>query len=148
MNKREEDGIETEDIVYVKETAVEEKILVFNPVGFILKMVISIAFAVYYARHEFTVGDFLYSILGTLGNFGVMYAVLSLFGLLVRLTKNYLVAVIMFILAIAGYVKLFNTVEEKGAFIEIMFNIVMTVILIAIVVQDVRKAILYFKYTK
>lgn len=141
MNKNTENGIDTEEI------EVEEKILIFNPVGFVLKMIISIVFAVSFARSEYSSGDWLYLIVGTLGNFGVMYAVLSLFGLLVKLTKNYLVAIIMFILAIVGYVKLFNIVEEKGSFIEIIFNIVMTVILITIIVRDVRKAILYFKHT-
>lgn len=143
MDKNTDNGMETENIEIIE---VEEKTIVFYPLRFILKLIVSIAYAVHFAKSEFPGSNWIYLILETLGNFGVIYAVASLFGLLLNLTRNYLVAIIMFIAAIFGYVKLYDFIQEKGLIADIAFSIVMTIIMIAVIVRDIRNAILYFKY--
>ena len=140
MNKNDIDSGNTE------ETIVEEKTLVFNPGGFFLKMIVSVAAAIMMTWSDYSHDFFLFALFTTLTTFVALYAVASLFGFVLRLSGNYLIAIVLFIIAVFGYMKLFDFVTSKGAAAEIVFNIVFIVVTIALLVRDIRKAVLYFKY--
>lgn len=142
MNKSAGNGSNTEDI---KETAAEEKILVFNPAGFVIKLIISIVFAVVSTKYDYYRGDLPYAVFNSVATFAGIYAMATLFGLALRLSRNFLVAIILFAVACVGYGKLFEYVSSN-AILETIFNIVFTIILIAIIVRDIRKAVLYFRH--
>lgn len=138
-----ENDSDTEDI---NETVTEEKVLVFNPAGVIVKLILSIVIAFLTTKSDYTDDDLLYAVFNSVVTFAGIYAIATLFGFLLRLTKNYLLAIILFVAACVGYGKLYEFATSNSA-LEIVFNIVFTVILIVIIVRDIRKAVLYFKYT-
>lgn len=109
-------------------------------------MIFSIGIAIFFTWKEYTREFFLLALYDTLTQFVPFYAVASLFGFVLRLSKNYLVAIVLFIIAAFGYMKLFDFVTSKGAVAEIAFNIVFVGVTIALLVRDIRKAVLYFKY--
>ncbi len=142
MSKKEDD--ETIEII---EEQTEEKVLVFNPAGFFIRLVLSIVFTVLMIKniHSENIFDLIMTVFA---DFAGLYAMFTLIGFLLRVSGNYLVAIGLFIAAAFGYEKLFTYVTTHGMALEIAFNIVFTIILIAIIVRDIRKMILYFKYVR
>jgi len=133
------------NVVTVETT--EEKVLVFNPGGFAVRVILSAVLTFLLLRSANTDNVFGF-VIEVLTNFAVMYAVLTFAGFLLRLSGNYLVAIVLLIAAGFGYSKLFDYVTTHGMALEIAFNIVFTIILIALIVRDIRKLILYIKYVR
>lgn len=139
-------NVENRTNVMTVETT-EKKVLVFNPGGFAVKVILSAVLTFLLLRSANT-DDVFGFVINVLANFAVMYAVLTFAGFLLRLSGNYLVTIVLLIAAGFGYSKLFDYVTTHGMALEIAFNIVFTIILIALIVRDIRKLILYIKYVR
>lgn len=137
MNKNTEDESFTE--------IDEEKILIYNPAGFVIKLIVAVALTVMMVSYE---DNLFYTIFDAAATFAGIYGMASLFGFLLRATGNYLIAIVVFIAACVGYGKLFDYVTSSGLALEVIFDIVFMLVLIVVLVRDIRKTILYFKYTR
>ena len=132
---------------------VTEKVLVFNPGGFVLKLIFAIGFLVFMGP-EFKPEGFMDAVntilLYVLLFFG-LYAMATLFGFAVRVTGNYIIGLVVFGVLLAVFISLFSKVEALlaglGSVGELLINIVFIAILVWPVISDVKKAILYVKNT-
>ncbi len=128
-----------------------EKTLIFNPGGFILKLIFSIVFTIgvgYYASDSMSEsGGILYVIAIYAILFVASWFMASLFGFCIKTTGNYLIAVILMIVLLivfsAGSQLLLKKNKIAGSVAELIFIIA----LIWLPINDIRKAILYFKNT-
>lgn len=141
MNKKTESVNNAEE---VEEVVVEEKVLVFNPTGFIAKVVLSIVLSIAILTIGWTDEGILLRIFSAVASFAVMYSVASLFGFVLRLSGNYIIAIILFFAALFGLGYLGSSLNEP---FNTIFNIALLVLMAAVLANDIRKAILYFKYT-
>ena len=123
----------------------------FNPGGFFLKLLFSLGFIIL-AGPDFKANgviEFISCILAFLMIFVVFYAIASLFGFAVNVTRNYLIGFILFVILIAVFFALYGKLEEVlagwGGTGEILLNIALIVVLVWPFINDIRKAILYIK---
>ncbi len=129
----------------------EGKIIIFNPSGFILKLIFSIVMTVLMAKsmdsslREST--GLLYKIFSYAVSFVMCWFIASMFGFCLRATANYIIAfILMFILIAllsAGMTWLGQNYRTLGDIAGVIFII----LLIWLPINDIRKAILYFKNT-
>lgn len=128
------------------------KILVFNPTGFIIKMIFSIAMAVLltssYKSNEVAQNkSFLYLIFFATCTFVVAYFAASMFGFCLRAAGNYLIAVILMVVLIALLSAGVTWIGNKSEIIGNIAGIALILFLVWLPINDVRKAILYIKNT-
>lgn len=129
------------------------KIIVFNPAGFILKLIFSAGLTVLSVSALKNNPD---SIVNQSGFRMVFYCVIyfvvlwfgaSMFGFCLRATGNYIIAAILMVILLAlmcaGITWLGNKSEVIGNIVGIAFIL----FLVWLPVNDVRKAVLYFKNT-
>lgn len=130
-----------------------EKVLVFNPGGFVLKILCAIGFIVLAAPKYDGKGvlDFINYILSFALVFAMTYAIASLFGFAVRATKNYLIGGVVFLILLVAFMSFFDKIDavlaELGGFGELIMTLILIAILTFPIISDVRKAILYCKHT-
>ena len=128
-----------------------EKTLIFNPGGFILKVIFSIVFTIgvgsYISDSMAESGGILYVIGGYAVLFVASWFMASLFGFCVRTTGNYLIAIILMLVLLTvwtgGTQWLLTKNKLAGSIVELIF----IVALIWLPINDIRKAILYYKNT-
>ena len=128
------------------------KILIFNPTGFIIKMIFSIGMAVLltssYKGNEMAKDkSFLYLIFFALWAFVVAYFAASMFGFCLRAAGNYIIAVILMVVLIALLCAGVTWIGNKSEIIGNIAGIALILFLIWLPINDVRKAILYNKKT-
>lgn len=127
----------------------EVKTLVFNPGGFILKLIASIAFAVFVGKtvRESADHGVLYVVFAHALYFVMMYFLASLFGFCLRTTGNYIIAAILTVvlLLLLGFGSAW--LSEKNPSLGTIAGLVFLLALIWLPINDVRKAIIYIKNT-
>lgn len=124
------------------------RVVVFNPGGFILKMIFSIVAAYMLVKNE---DGFLHSFIGFLLTFVLMYLIGTLFGLAVNATGNYAVGIVVFVLLVFGFCFILDQVEtfliKYGSFGKVLFELFVLVVFAWPLIKDIKKAILYFRHT-
>lgn len=127
----------------------EYKTLVFNPGGFILKLIASIAFAVFVGKTARESADHgvLYVVFAHALYFVMMWFLASLFGFCLRTTGNYIIAAILTVvlLVLLGFGSAW--LSEKNPTLGTIAGIVFLLALVWLPINDVRKAIIYIKNT-
>lgn len=127
----------------------EVKTLVFNPGGFILKLIASIAFAVFVGKTARESADHgvLYVIFAHALYFVMMWFLASLFGFCLRTTGNYIIAAILTVvlLVLLGFGS--TWLSQKNPSLGTIAGIVFLLALVWLPINDVRKAIIYIKNT-
>lgn len=126
------------------------KTLVFNPAGFVLKLIASVAFAVFMgnlSKDGMAELGALYVIFSYALYFVMMWFLASLFGFCLRATGNYIIAAVLLIvlLVLLGYGS--TWLSQKNPSAGTVGGIVFFLVLIWLPINDVRKAILYIKNT-
>lgn len=129
----------------------EEKTIVFNPAGFILKAIFSVGLTVYMgnrtAESMAEKGGLLYLVMNYLLFFVSLWFIASLFGFSLRASGNYIIAVILMVVIIAAGGAGMEWISAKNALLGNIVNIVFILSVIWLPIRDIRKAILYFKST-
>lgn len=127
------------------------KIIVFNPSGFILKLIFSIGMTVMvisYNKNSVSANsDFFSLIVLGICTFVMFWFIASMFGFCLRATGNYIIAVILMVILVVVLSAGLTWVSSKGKLAGTIAGIVFILFLIWLPVNDVRKAILYFKNT-
>lgn len=135
----------------MSEEQIKEKVIVFNPGGFILKVIFSLLWALspFIGSEKFTFLFFLKNILGFAMIFCIFYFIATMFGFSVRATGNYIIGFVVFLvllcLLVGGLFVVGDYLGKWGFLGEILEYIVMIVIFVWPFVHDVKKAIIYFK---
>ena len=127
------------------------KIIVFNPSGFILKLIFSIgmtALVISYNKNGASANSDLSNLI-FLGicTFVMFWFIASMFGFCLRATGHYIIAVILMVILIVAFSAGLTWVSSKGKLAGNIAGIVFILFLIWLPANDVRKAILYFKNT-
>ncbi|MDE7176753.1 MAG: hypothetical protein K2O59_02970 [Lachnospiraceae bacterium] len=129
----------------------EGKIIVFNPTGFILKMLFSIGMSVLlsssYSNSKSVNSNFLQKIFFAICAFVVCWFAASMFGFCLRATGNYIIAVILMVFLIALLSAGLTWIGGKSELIGYIVGIAFILFLIWLPVNDIRKAIYYIKNT-
>ena len=129
----------------------EGKIIVFNPTGFILKMLFSIGMSVLlsssYSNSKSVNSNFLQKILFAVTAFVVCWFAASMFGFCLRATGNYIIAVILMVFLIALLSAGLTWLGGKSELVGYIVGIAFILFLIWLPVNDIRKAIYYIKNT-
>lgn len=128
------------------------KILIFNPTGFIIKMIFSIAMAVlltssYKSNEVANNKSFLYLIFFAIWAFVVVYFAASMFGFCLRAAGNYIIAVILMVVLVALLCAGVTWIGNKSEIIGNITGIALILFLVWLPINDIRKAILYIKNT-
>lgn len=126
------------------------KTLVFNPAGFILKIIASVAFAVFvgkYAREGIAEHGVLYVVFAHGLYFVMMYFLASLFGFCLRATGNYIVAAILLVVLLVLLAAGSDWLSKNNPTAGTIGGIILMLVLIWLPINDIRKAILYIKNT-
>lgn len=140
----------------------EQKTLIFNPAGFILKIILCIAYAVYDVKFIFSNGgtvsdpETVKDLLNLIIYVPLLYCVLSLFGFSLKATGNYIIAAILWIVILCIMILI---LDKIGNFINSFENATqhflvdkICMVLVAAAfslpfIRDVRKAVIYIKNT-
>lgn len=129
----------------------EGKIIIFNPSGFILKLIFSIAMtALLNSSAKYSSAEnggllnviFMYALL-----FCVFWFAASMFGFCLRATGNYIIAAILMFVLLALFSAGMAWLSDKSKTMGNIAGIVFIFLLIWMPINDVRKAILYYKNT-
>lgn len=138
-----------------------EKTLIFNPGGFILKIIICIVCAVFYAKTAFTALEdptfikYIQEILAMLLSIILIYDVCTLFGFALRTTGNYFIAAILWIILLVLICVGSSELDRQISFeSETLTKIVKTAVECILIflftlplISDIKKAVLYYKNT-
>lgn len=128
----------------------ETKTLVFNPGGFILKLIFAIAVPILTTKNMTDVG-FFSRILGFVFFFLLMYGLATLFGFAVNVTRNYLIGLGVFGVLLAIFFVVLDKIEKAlngfGNIGTVIVELLVIALLIWPLVTDIKKAILYFRHT-
>lgn len=129
----------------------EGKTLVFSPSGFILKLIFTIVLTI--GMGSVTKdgmaesGGMAYVIFSYAMYFVMFWFLATLFGFCLRATGNYLIAVILMVVLLVLLVFGSQWLTEKNPSAGTITGIVFLLALIWLPINDVRKAIIYFKNT-
>ena len=129
----------------------EGKILIFSPSGFILKLIFTIAMTAVMTsslRNGTAEDTSLFNVIAIyVMSFVMFWFAASMFGFCLRATGNYIIAVILMVILLVAFTAGISYLSSEN---ETMGNIVgigFIVFLIWLPINDIRKAILYFKNT-
>ena len=129
----------------------EGKILFFSPSGFILKLIFTIAMTAVMTsslRNGTAEDTSLFNVIAIyVMSFVMFWFAASMFGFCLRATGNYIIAVILMVILLVAFTAGISYLSSEN---ETMGNIVgigFIVFLIWLPINDIRKAILYFKNT-
>lgn len=130
---------------------ITEKTLVFSPSGFIVKLLFAIAMTVFagngMAAGMEEQGGIMYVIFSYAMLFVMAWFIGSVFGFCLRATGNYIIAVILMVVLIAALGGGMSWLSAKGEVYSAVGGIALIVLLIWLPINDIRKAVLYFKNT-
>lgn len=130
----------------------EGRIIVFNPAGFILKLIFSVAMTAVMAsslqnnsatQEIVQVKEIFYYAM----YFIMFWFTASMFGFCLRATGNYIIAVILMFILLALFSFGISWLEGKNHTAANIAGIAFIVLMIWLPINDIRKAILYFKNT-
>ena len=138
-----------------------EKTLIFNPGGFILKIIICIVCAVLYGKTAFTGLEdptfikYVQEILAILLSIILIYDVCTLFGFALRTTGNYFIAAILWIILLVLICVGSSELDRRISFeSETLTKIVKTAVECILIflftlplISDIKKAVLYYTNT-
>ena len=128
----------------------ESKTLVFNPGGFILKVIFALAVPIMTTGNMENVG-FFSKIIGFAFFALLMYGIATVFGFAVRATGNYLIGLVVFGILLAIFFVVLDKIEKAlsvfGGAGTVIAELLVIALLVWPVVTDVKKAMLYFKHT-
>lgn len=129
----------------------EEKIITFNPTGFILKTIFSVGLTVFMgnrtAESMAERGGLLYLVMNYVLFFVCFWFLATLFGFSLRASGNYIVAVVLMLILMAAGGAGMEWLSTKNALLGDIANIAFILLVIWLPIRDIRKAILYFKST-
>lgn len=129
----------------------EGKIIVFNPAGFILKLIFSIGMPILLTssyKNSQVVNPGLLKVIGfALCAFVVCWFAASMFGFCLRATGNYLIAIILMVFLLAVFSYGLTWIGGKSELVGYIIGILFILFLIWLPINDIRKAILYIKNT-
>lgn len=135
----------------MKDGDYEGKTLVFSPSGFILKLIFSVVLTILLGSvtrsgmaEEVSIAHviFCYALI-----FVMFWFVATLFGFCLRATGNYIVAIILMVILLVLLAFGSEWLAKKNASAGTVAGLVFLVALVWLPINDVRKAILYFKHT-
>ena len=135
----------------MKDEEHEGKTLVFSPSGFILKIIFAVALTI--GMGSLTKdgmaesGGIAYVIFNYALYFVVFWFAATLFGFCLRATGNYIIAVILMVVLIALMLYGSDWLSHKNPSASVYAGIAFLLVLIWLPINDVRKAIIYFKNT-
>lgn len=135
----------------MKNEEYEEKTLVFSPSGFILKIIFAVALTI--GMGSFTKegmaesGGIAYVIFSHALYFVMFWFTATLFGFCLRATGNYIVAIILMVVLLFLLAFGSQWLTEKNPSLGTIGGIIFLLALIWLPINDVRKAIIYFKNT-
>ncbi|MCM1467511.1 MAG: hypothetical protein NC086_05135 [Alistipes sp.] len=130
----------------------EGKIIVFNPAGFILKLIFSIAMTAVMAsslqnnsatQEIVQVKEIFYYAV----YFIMFWFIASMFGFCLRATGNYIIAVILMFILLTLFTFGISWLSGKNPTAASIAGVAFIVLMIWLPINDIRKAILYFKNT-
>ena len=125
-----------------------EKTLIFNPAGFILKLIFSIVITFGMGSIGMAEsGGIFYVIGGYVILFVASWFMASLFGFCVKATGNYLIAIILMVVLLVVLIEGTQWLLAKNEIVGTIVEIIFIVALIRSPINDIRKAILYYKNT-
>lgn len=128
----------------------EGKTLVFNPGGFIIKLIFAIAVPIATTGNMEGKG-ILSNIIGFAFFALLMYGIASLFGFAVRATGNYLIGLVVFGVLVAIFFVVLDKIEKAlsvlGGAGTVIAELLVIALLVWPLVMDIKKAMLYFKHT-
>lgn len=116
----------------------------FDMGKYLLKMVFSIGITVALLS-VYSMDKLLYNILSGAAYFMMGYAMATVFGIALRITENYIIAFIVFIIAFVALFKGAFMLAELGKIGEILTYVCGFIVFVWPVIGDTRKAILYIK---
>ncbi len=129
----------------------EGKTVIFSPSGFILKLIFSIALTIGMGAVTkdgmAESGGIAYVIFSYALYFVMFWFLATLFGFCLRATGNYLIAVILMVVLLVLLAFGSQWLSEKNPSAGTIAGIVFLIALIWLPINDVRKAIIYFKNT-
>ena len=127
---------------------IQVKTLVFNPSGFLLKMLFSIGFMVLFFKQGASdnVGFFMNLMTGGFVFVGC-YFIATLFGFSLRATGNFIVAAIVSLIIFFALSAGLTYISRLGQFWNCVATLAAIGGLIWLPVRDIKKAILYYKNT-
>ena len=129
----------------------EGKIIVFNPAGFILKLIFSIGMPIMLTesyKSSQVVNPSLLKVIGfAICMFVVCWFAASMFGFCLRATGNYLIAIILMVFLLAAFSYGLTWIGGKSELAGNIVGILFIIFLLWLPVNDIRKAILYIKNT-
>lgn len=135
----------------MKDEEHEGKTLVFSPSRFILKIIFAVALTI--GMGSVTKdgmaesGGIAYVIFSHALYFVMFWFIASLFGFCLRATGNYIIAVILMIVLLVLLAFGSQWISQKNPSAGVYAGIVFLLALIWLPINDVRKAIIYFKNT-
>lgn len=130
----------------------EGRIIVFNPAGFILKLIFSVAMTAVMssslqnnsATQEIVrVNEIFYYAV----YFIMFWFIASMFGFCLRATGNYIIAVILMFILLTLFTFGISWLSDKNPTAASIAGVAFIVLMIWLPINDIRKAILYFKNT-
>lgn len=131
----------------------EGKVLVFSPAGFVLKLIFSVSLTALTVSSlknnpDSMVNESVFRmILLCVTYFVVLWFGASMFGFCLRATGNYIIAAILMVILLALLCAGVTWLGNKNEIIGNIVGIAFILFLIWLPVNDVRKAVLYFKNT-
>ena len=135
----------------MKDEGFEGKTLVFSPGGFILKIIFTVALTIgmgSVSREGMAEsGGIAYVIFSYALYFVMFWFLATLFGFCLRATGNYIIAVILMLVLLGLLTFGSQWITQKNPSAGVFAGIAFLVMLIWLPVNDLRKAILYFKNT-
>lgn len=135
----------------MKDEEYEGKTLVFSPSGFILKIIFAVALTIGLGSVTkdgmAESGGTLYVIFSHALYFVMFWFIASLFGFCLRATGNYIIAVILMIVLLVLLAFGSQWISQKNPSAGVYAGIGFLLVLIWLPINDVRKAIIYFKNT-
>lgn len=130
-----------------------EKVIIFNPAGFILKWIFSLGLTILMAVNmagnydSLSFGNMLNLVGAGAVSFIVLYFVASFFGFCLRATGNYIIAAVVFLILICVASGIVSYISTLGALPNAIISIAVIGGLIWLPVRDIIKAVKYYKYT-
>lgn len=144
-------NIQTEESYFMSDETNEGKIIVFNPAGFFLKLIFTIAIIALMgstAKDSMEEkGGLLYVIFFYVMMFCIFWFAASMFGFCLRASGNYIIAAILMVVLIALFSAGITWLDGQSRTLGNIAAIIFILLLVWLPINDIRKAILYFKNT-
>lgn len=144
-------NIQSEEFYFMSDETNGGKIIVFNPAGFFLKLIFTIAIIALMgstAKDSMEEkGGLLYVIFFYVMMFCIFWFAASMFGFCLRASGNYIIAAILMVVLIALFSAGITWLDGQSRTLGNIAAVIFILLLVWLPINDIRKAILYFKNT-